>query len=72
MKERQKRIPNVKVMIVGARPMTTDEERQFTAVVDALLSEMVRQELRRQNGGDHGKQRILEGPSLHPGGSSIE
>lgn len=50
-KERRSLAVKLKVRVVGARPMTGDEERRFQAAVDALLSEVIRQELSREKRG---------------------
>jgi hypothetical protein len=51
-----------KVRVVGVRPMTNDEENRFTAAVDALLSEIIRQELGRTGGVEYGRsEELLEG-----------
>lgn len=40
--------PPFKIVIV-ARPQTLDEQRRFKAATDALLTELVRQQLGRRN-----------------------
>ena len=49
-KEQRKVRAKVRIEIVGVQPMTNEEEHRFTAAIDALLSEIVQQELGR-NGG---------------------
>lgn len=58
-KERRDRGMKMKVSVVAARPMTLDEERRFQVAIDALLSEIVRQELGHQKGEENDQSRDL-------------
>jgi hypothetical protein len=62
-KERRRNRAKVRIEIVGVQPMTKEEEHRFTAAIDALLSEIVRQELGRNGGNSYGTG--LEGNSIH-------
>ena len=49
-KETSARKSNLQLSVVDSRPMTAEEEHRFMAAIDALLSEIVRQELSRNEG----------------------
>jgi hypothetical protein len=52
-KEAPRPSTKIKIKVSAIRAMTEEEERRFTATADALLSEIVRQELCNQKGEDH-------------------
>jgi hypothetical protein len=65
MKERKPPRANLKVKVSAMRAMTPEEERRFTAAIDALLSDLVRQELCRQKGGCDEQTKQMGGQPIY-------